>query len=244
VSLVVEHDPISLFDGHGGLVQTMTCDRAGGSALGCHMLENTICNLLRHCGDADGSFASCKFELEAEDVKISEGEVKAQVEVSSALLLLRELLDARLGLFLPSSPLLVPTAASLALALAVALVSPGTCLRAASRRAIFQAAAAGTAARALAPHTSVADDFVVLTDEEMAARVRRKEELLRAKSGGKKQVSSTDVRSDVNPDAGLSLRSRSLGDNYKASQKKAEALKEMSRQEKRDELCEMLGRGC
>jgi len=125
VSLVVEHDPISLFDGHGGLVQTMTCDRAGGSALGCHMLENTICNLLRHCGDADGSFASCKFELEAEDVKISEGEVKAQVEVSSALLLLRELLDARLGLFLPSSPLLVPTAASLALALAVAAAATG-----------------------------------------------------------------------------------------------------------------------
>merc|ERR1719291_244890 len=49
VSLVVEHDPISLFDGHGGLVQTMSCDpgAGGSSALGCHMLENTICSLLR-----------------------------------------------------------------------------------------------------------------------------------------------------------------------------------------------------
>ena len=45
------------------------------------------------------------------------------------------------------------------------------------------------------------DGFVSLSDEEMAARVAKKQALLRAKSGGAAQVSSLDVRSDVNPGA-------------------------------------------
>jgi len=63
VSLVFEGDWIQHFDSHGGLVQTMMCDRSEESVqLACHMLEGAICHILRHCGDQSQRFASCHHE--------------------------------------------------------------------------------------------------------------------------------------------------------------------------------------
>lgn len=110
---------------------------------------------------------------------------------------------------------------------------------------------AGVAACLSRPTPAVADEdykllnreAVVLTEEEMASRVARKQELLRAK-GAAPQGSATDVRSDVNPEAGITLRSRSIEDNLKASLAKQDELKKRDKKQKRDDMCEMLGRGC
>mmetsp|Transcript_152343 Transcript_152343/g.486786 ORF Transcript_152343/g.486786 Transcript_152343/m.486786 type:complete len:418 (-) Transcript_152343:694-1947(-) len=61
VSLIVEGDPVSNFDGHGGLVQTMHCD--ADTAMGCHMIENTLCHLIHNCNDPDARFSTCKYEI-------------------------------------------------------------------------------------------------------------------------------------------------------------------------------------
>ena len=114
-------------------------------------------------------------------------------------------------------------------------------------RRFAAASALGLLAGAALPHCVRAEGSsapVVLTEEEMEARVRRKEELLRQRQGSKATVSALEVRSDFNPEAGDNLRSRSLRDNYKVSKERADALKSMSRAQNRDELCEMLGRGC
>ena len=79
----------------------------------------------------------------------------------------------------------------------------------------------------------------------MAARVAKKMELLRsAKSRTGSPVSSTDVRSDINPDAAVNLRSRSAVENAKIAMEKQKELKNRSTKQKREDLCEMLGRGC
>jgi hypothetical protein len=65
LSVLVEHDFISYFDGHGGMVQTLLCDRPNESAkLGCHMIERTLCHLVRECGDHIGRFSECHIEQE------------------------------------------------------------------------------------------------------------------------------------------------------------------------------------
>eukprot|EP00966_Prymnesium_polylepis_P201291 4664024-Prymnesium_polylepis.1 len=87
------------------------------------------------------------------------------------------------------------------------------------------------------------DGFVSLSDEEMAARVARKQELLRQRSGGK-TVSSLDIRSDINPESAVALRSRSIIENAKETLAKQEEMKKRNKAQKRDDLCEMLGRGC
>ena len=90
----------------------------------------------------------------------------------------------------------------------------------------------------------------MLTEEEMAARVRRKQELLKAKSSGGAfggvTASGLDgsIRSDFNPDAGVDLRSRSVLENTKYALAKQEEMKKRDKKQKRDDLCEMLGRGC
>ena len=97
----------------------------------------------------------------------------------------------------------------------------------------------------------------VLTDEEMEARVARKLELLRQKdSAGRsppdpgaqqtfnQRIYESNIRSDYNPDAAVSLRSRSFVDNAKASLEKQKELQKRDKKQKRDDLCEMLGRGC
>ena len=91
---------------------------------------------------------------------------------------------------------------------------------------------------------------VLLTDEEMAARVARKMELLRQQSAGTRPTASSgsvyeaNIRSDFNPDAAVSLRSRSFVENVKASLSKQQELKTRDKKQKRDDMCEMLGRGC
>ncbi len=96
------------------------------------------------------------------------------------------------------------------------------------------------------PSPALAEDGAILTDEEMAARVARKQELLRrAKNGGgSTPVSATDIRSDVNPEAGVNLRNRSFAENTKAAMDKQAELKNRDKAQKREDLCEMLGRGC
>jgi hypothetical protein len=51
ISVLAENDWVSqVFDTHGGLVQRITCSTDHMAIVGCHMIENTVCNLLRHCG--------------------------------------------------------------------------------------------------------------------------------------------------------------------------------------------------
>lgn len=114
----------------------------------------------------------------------------------------------------------------------------------AQRRAVVRTSFHLVAAAGLAP-AHAADGPVVLTEEEMAARVARKQELLRQRSGGGgAPVSSLDVRSDVNPEAGVNLRARSLEDNLRGTLAKQAELKARDTKTKRDDMCEMLGRGC
>ena len=109
----------------------------------------------------------------------------------------------------------------------------------ASGPAILAAAAAGGP-----PAVSAAEpeEPVVLTDEEMAARVRRKQELLRERQLG--LIKGTDLPPDYNPEAGPNLRAKSIGQNLKESLEKQKELKQRKPSLKRDDLCEMLGRGC
>ena len=52
VTILAENDIIGkLFDTHAGLVQTITCSTDQIGPLGCHMIENSVCNLLRHCSN-------------------------------------------------------------------------------------------------------------------------------------------------------------------------------------------------
>ena len=90
-----------------------------------------------------------------------------------------------------------------------------------------------------------ADGPVQLTDEEMEARVARKMELLRQQSASSSgSVYEANIRSDYNPDAAVALRSRSFVDNAKVALSKQKELKARDKKQKRDDLCEMLGRGC
>mmetsp|Transcript_39295 Transcript_39295/g.118194 ORF Transcript_39295/g.118194 Transcript_39295/m.118194 type:complete len:158 (-) Transcript_39295:177-650(-) len=117
------------------------------------------------------------------------------------------------------------------------------------------AAAAGTAAASgfgllgtvAAPGAaSAAEDNRVLSDEEMEARVARKMELLQSGKGprGPRGGKATDIRSDVNPEAAENLRSRSALENARIAMDKQNELKNRDKAQKRDDLCEMLGRGC
>uniref|UniRef100_K3WLR8 Fungal lipase-type domain-containing protein n=1 Tax=Globisporangium ultimum (strain ATCC 200006 / CBS 805.95 / DAOM BR144) TaxID=431595 RepID=K3WLR8_GLOUD len=63
VAVVPEYDPVTMIDAQAGLIQKISCDTPHLSMqLSCHMLEGTVCNLLEHCGDAQGRISSCKFE--------------------------------------------------------------------------------------------------------------------------------------------------------------------------------------
>ena len=119
-----------------------------------------------------------------------------------------------------------------------------------SRRVALSAAAAAFAMPVFADESAPR----VLTDEEMEARVARKMELLRAASGkgGKSSAANAGLasgldssrRSDINPDAAVQLRSRSVIDNAKVAMAKQDEMKKRDKKQKRDDLCEMLGRGC
>ena len=71
----------------------------------------------------------------------------------------------------------------------------------------------------------------MLTEEEMAVRVARKQELLRQQSArqtGGSNGFDLGSRTDINPDAGVNLRARSLSDNLKTSLAKQEELKKLA----------------
>eukprot|EP00550_Attheya_septentrionalis_P009686 CAMPEP_0198282192 /NCGR_PEP_ID=MMETSP1449-20131203/2037_1 /TAXON_ID=420275 /ORGANISM="Attheya septentrionalis, Strain CCMP2084" /LENGTH=101 /DNA_ID=CAMNT_0043978335 /DNA_START=206 /DNA_END=511 /DNA_ORIENTATION=+ len=91
-----------------------------------------------------------------------------------------------------------------------------------------------------------AEDNVVMTEEEMAARVARKLALQKSAASTKRSlpVGATDVRSDVNPEASVNLRSRSLVENAKVTLEKQGEMKKRDKVQKREDMCEMLGRGC
>lgn len=115
------------------------------------------------------------------------------------------------------------------------------------------AVVAGTAATFLPKASYAAEDNTVLSDDEMAARIARKMELLKT---GKAPAPSapkgldmdrapiTDIRSDVNPEAGVNLRSRSTLENAKVALEKQKEMNNRDKAKKREDMCEMLGRGC
>ena len=85
----------------------------------------------------------------------------------------------------------------------------------------------------------------------MAARIARKMELLQkskagGSSGGGVGIKSpySDIRSDINPEAAVNLRSRSAVENAKIAMEKQKEMKSRDNAKKREDLCEMLGRGC
>ncbi|KAI2497384.1 hypothetical protein MHU86_17095 [Fragilaria crotonensis] len=106
------------------------------------------------------------------------------------------------------------------------------------------------------------DEGGVLTEDEMAARVARKLELQRKSRGGggggggggstsaassagiPSSAYTADIRSDINPEAGTDLRSRSFVENTKIALEKQEEMAKRDKKQKREDMCEMLGRGC
>jgi hypothetical protein len=63
VTFVAEGDVIGGLDTHGGLVQTMTCQTDHLGAIGCHLLEHTLCNLVSQCG-SDKRWHSCDLKYQ------------------------------------------------------------------------------------------------------------------------------------------------------------------------------------
>jgi len=111
----------------------------------------------------------------------------------------------------------------------------------------WTSAALGTAGLVSHPlMTPAAEENVAISDEEMAARVARKQALLKSGkgAGGNLPVGATDIRSDFNPEASTNLRSRSVIENAKIAVEKQSEMKSRNKAQKRDDLCEMLGRGC
>jgi hypothetical protein len=52
VAIQVENDFVGKYlDSHAGLVQTITCSVDHLAPLTCHLIDNSICNLVRHCRD-------------------------------------------------------------------------------------------------------------------------------------------------------------------------------------------------
>eukprot|EP00929_Paragymnodinium_shiwhaense_P112776 TRINITY_DN81047_c0_g1_i1.p1 TRINITY_DN81047_c0_g1~~TRINITY_DN81047_c0_g1_i1.p1 ORF type:complete len:934 (-),score=101.50 TRINITY_DN81047_c0_g1_i1:86-2887(-) len=65
VSLVVDGDWVSKFDGHPGFVQTIACDREDLALFGsCHLVESTICHLVKACGDPRGRWRQCEHSFD------------------------------------------------------------------------------------------------------------------------------------------------------------------------------------
>lgn len=104
------------------------------------------------------------------------------------------------------------------------------------------------------------EDNVALTDDEMAAKVAKKLALLNGTAGassgssggsgggssglGDIPTGAMNIRSDINPEAGQNLRSKTSLENMQLALEKQKELKNRSKTQKRDDLCEMLGRGC
>jgi len=65
LAVVTEFDWITQIDHQVGLVQMILCDkREQAHLLGCHLLEGTICHLLKHCGDDKHRFNKCDYDFD------------------------------------------------------------------------------------------------------------------------------------------------------------------------------------
>lgn len=65
VSVVTELDWIPLLDRQVGLVQKILCERPELAHINaCHVLEGTVCHLLKHCGDNRRRFSDCAFSYD------------------------------------------------------------------------------------------------------------------------------------------------------------------------------------
>lgn len=65
MAVITESDWISSVDEQVGLVQKVLCDnedKAHQNA--CHLLEGTICHLMKHCGDDMKRFIGCDFQFD------------------------------------------------------------------------------------------------------------------------------------------------------------------------------------
>ncbi len=69
VAVLPENDPVPTVDTQVGLIQRISCD-VSAQALqnACHMLEGTIVNLLRSCGDDRGRFKAGDFRFTVADI--------------------------------------------------------------------------------------------------------------------------------------------------------------------------------
>lgn len=112
----------------------------------------------------------------------------------------------------------------------------------ASGPALFGPALLAAAGRPAPVSAAEPEPMAMLTDEEMAARVRRKQELLRERQLG--LVKGTDLPPDFNPEAGTNLRAKTIEQNMKESLEKQKEMRQRKTNLKRDDMCEMLGRGC
>ena len=115
-----------------------------------------------------------------------------------------------------------------------------------SRRDAIAFAVNSVAFLTLAPQIASAEENVVLSDEQMKARIARKQALKNKTPVGMDEIptSATDIRSDVNPEAGVNLRGRSLSENAKATLATQKEMKNRDKSQNREDLCEIFGRGC
>jgi hypothetical protein len=60
MAVVTEFDWVSQIDRQVGLVQQILCDKFNVAHLNaCHLMEETLCHLVNHCGDQYGRFSRC-----------------------------------------------------------------------------------------------------------------------------------------------------------------------------------------
>lgn len=93
ISVVAMHDPVSMVDQHGGLVQYILCSTSKLALKNsCHLLESTICELLRACGDSRARFKSCSYSFNVipEIKKVLEPLLKSGLAESKAGLIFFE----------------------------------------------------------------------------------------------------------------------------------------------------------
>ncbi len=105
-----------------------------------------------------------------------------------------------------------------------------------TRREMMGAASLAIGLTALRP-PALAQEILLLTDEELRERTRQKLEKAQQSRGG-------DAPLDYNPEAGVNLRAKTIEQNLKESLAKQAELKKRDTKQKREDLCEMLGRGC
>jgi len=66
LAIVTAFDLVTQIDQQVGLIQNIQCDHQDKAVhtSACHLLEGTICHLLKHCGDHKGRFMTCESQFE------------------------------------------------------------------------------------------------------------------------------------------------------------------------------------